>query len=195
MNRSFESNISKLNENLIYQKESKKIKEYIKNYYLKYKEYPKTDINFYKIGRFLGKGAFGKVNLGLHILSGRLVAIKSFNKQKIDLEKLKRKISFETNTLKSLYHVNVVKIFETYETDKFYMIAMEYISCGDLLSYVRKRSKLTEPIAKFIFKQIIKGLIFIHNKGIAHRDIKLDNILIDINSNIKLCDFGIAKKN
>lgn len=194
MNRSFESNISKLNENLIYQKESKKIKEYIKNYYLKYKEYPKTDINFYKIGRFLGKGAFGKVNLGLHILSGRLVAIKSFNKQKIDLEKLKRKISFETNTLKSLYHVNVVKIFETYETDKFYMIAMEYISCGDLLSYVRKRSKLTEPIAKFIFKQIIKGLIFIHNKGIAHRDIKLDNILIDINSNIKLCDFGIAKK-
>lgn len=194
MNRSFESNISKLNENLIYQKESRKIKDYIKNYYMKYKEYPKTDINFYKIGRFLGKGAFGKVNLGLHVLTGRLVAIKSFNKQKIDLEKLKRKISFETNTLKSLYHVNVIKIFETYETDKFYMIAMEYISCGDLLSYVRKRSKLTEPIAKFIFKQIIKGLIFIHSKGIAHRDIKLDNILIDINSNIKLCDFGIAKK-
>lgn len=194
INKSFESNFSKLKENLIYQKESQKLSKTIRSYYSKNNEYPKTDLSFYKIGRFLGKGAFGKVNLGLHILSGRLVAIKSFNKKKIEIEKLKRKIAKETNVLKSLHHIHVVKIYETFETEKFFMIAMEYISCGDLLSYVRKRSRLTEPIAKYIFKQIIMALKYIHYKGISHRDIKLDNILIDINSNIKVCDFGVAKK-
>ncbi len=71
---------------------------------------------------------------------------------------------------------------------------MEYVSCGDLLSFVRKRSKLNEKIAKFIFRQIIEALNYIHLKGIVHRDIKLDNILIDLNNTIKVCDFGVSKQ-
>lgn len=71
---------------------------------------------------------------------------------------------------------------------------MEYISCGDLLSFVKKRSKLSEAIAKFIFKQIIEALYYIHSKGIVHRDIKLDNILIDLQNNIKICDFGVSRQ-
>jgi len=71
---------------------------------------------------------------------------------------------------------------------------MEYISCGDLLGFVKKRSKLTEPISKFIFKQIIEALSYIHSKGIVHRDIKLDNILIDLQNNIKICDFGVSRQ-
>lgn len=187
--------LSNLTDAAYFLKESTKLTNLIVSYYNKNKEYPKTDLEFYMIGRFLGKGAFGKVNLSLHILTGRLVAMKSFNKNKIsDLEKLKKKINHETNILKSLHHKNVVKIYETFETPKFYMITMEYISCGDLLSYVRKRTKLNEVIAKFIYKQIINGIRYIHSKNVIHRDIKLDNILIDINSNIKICDFGVAKK-
>ena len=71
---------------------------------------------------------------------------------------------------------------------------MEYISCGDLLSFVRKRSKISESISKFIFKQIIEALDFIHSNNIVHRDIKLDNILIDLQNNIKICDFGVSKQ-
>ena len=71
---------------------------------------------------------------------------------------------------------------------------MEYVSCGDLLGFVRKRTKLSEKIAKFIFRQIIEALIYIHSKGIIHRDIKLDNILIDLNNTIKICDFGVSKQ-
>jgi len=71
---------------------------------------------------------------------------------------------------------------------------MEYISCGDLLTFVRKRTKLSEKIAKFIFRQIIEALQYIHSKNIIHRDIKLDNILIDLNNTIKLCDFGVSKQ-
>lgn len=70
---------------------------------------------------------------------------------------------------------------------------MEYVSCGDLLNFVRKRSKLTENTAKYIFKQIIETLRFIHSNKIVHRDIKLDNILIDLSNQIKICDFGISR--
>ena len=70
---------------------------------------------------------------------------------------------------------------------------MEYVSCGELLSFVRKRSKLNESTARFIFRQIIEALQFIHSQNIVHRDIKLDNILIDLQSNIKICDFGVSK--
>lgn len=71
---------------------------------------------------------------------------------------------------------------------------MEFISCGDLLSFVRRRSRIPENIAKFIFRQIIEGIQYIHSNNIVHRDIKLDNILIDINNTIKICDFGVAKQ-
>jgi serine/threonine protein kinase len=73
------------------------------------------------------------------------------------------------------------------------MIVMEYVCCGDLLSFVRKRSKLNETTAKFIFRQIIEALQFIHLQNIVHRDIKLDNILIDLHNNVKICDFGVSK--
>ena len=70
---------------------------------------------------------------------------------------------------------------------------MEYI-CGDLLNFVRKRTKINENIAKIIFKQIILGLKYIHSKNIVHRDIKLDNILIDLENTVKICDFGVSRK-
>ena len=177
-----------------YNRDMEIISNYIKNYYSKYKQYPKTKMNFYKYGRLLGKGAFGKVNLSLNVLTGRLVAIKSINKTKLNNEKQKRKIMLEMNIMKTLSkNNNIVKIFETFETKKHYCIVMEYICAGDLLGYIKKRGKLTEQVAKFIFKQIILSLQYIHNHNIVHRDIKLDNILIDLDNNIKICDFGVSK--
>ena len=178
-----------------YNKSKEIISNYIKKYYIKHNKYPKTKIRFYKYGRLLGKGAYGKVNLCLHTLTGRLVAIKSINKSKLTKERQKQKIKIETSIMKTLSDSNnIVKIYETFETKKHICIVMEYICAGDLLTYIKKRSKLTENIAKFIFKQIILALQYIHNHNIVHRDIKLDNILIDLDNNIKICDFGVSKK-
>ena len=74
------------------------------------------------------------------------------------------------------------------------MIVMELCPGGDLLNYVRKRRKLTEPYAKFVFKQLMEGIAYLHENGVAHRDIKLDNILLDGHGNIKIGDFGVSKK-
>ena len=176
-----------------YLKESERLSKYINDYFLKYECYPKSQMSFYKYGRQIGKGAFGKVNLGLHILTGRIVAIKSFNKKKVNSDKAKAKIYHEINLMKNLRHSSVVKILDTFETEKYIFIIMENIAGGDLLSFVKKRTKLNEKVCKFIFKQILEAIKYIHSKNIVHRDIKLDNVLIDLNNNIKICDFGVGK--
>ena len=70
---------------------------------------------------------------------------------------------------------------------------MEYINGENLFSFVKKRRKLSEKLAKFLFRQIILGIEHIHSKNVVHRDIKLENIMIDFNNTIKICDFGIGK--
>jgi len=61
------------------------------------------------------------------------------------------------------------------------------------LNYVRKRRKLKEPVAKILFKQIIEAIGYIHTRNIVHRDIKLDNILLDGKGNVKIGDFGVSR--
>ena len=176
-----------------YLKECERLSKYIKEYFLLNDNYPNSQVSFYKYGRLIGRGAFGKVNLGLHILTGRIVAIKSFNKNNLKNERAKSKIYHEINLMKNLRHSSVVKLLDTFETKNYILIIMENISGGDLLSFVKKRTKLNEKICKFIFKQLLQAIKFIHTKNIIHRDIKLDNVLIDLNNNIKLCDFGVGK--
>ena len=176
-----------------YLKESERLSKYLNEYFLLNDSYPKSQISFYKYGRLIGKGAFGKVNLGLHILTGRIVAIKSFNKNNLKNERAKSKIYHEINLMKNLRHSSVVKLLDTFETKNYILIVMENISGGDLLSFVKKRTKLNEKICKFIFKQLLQAIKYIHTKNVIHRDIKLDNVLIDLNNNIKLCDFGVGK--
>jgi len=189
-----EKKISLIKQGKYYLNESERLSKYIKEYYLKNDNYPKSQISFYKYGRLLGRGAFGKVNLGLHILTGRSVAIKSFNKKKLKNERAKAKIYHEINLMKNLRHSSVVKLLDTFETENYILIVMENIAGGDLLSFVKKRTKLSEKISKTIFKQLLLAIKYIHSKNIVHRDIKLDNVLIDLNNTIKLCDFGVGKQ-
>lgn len=134
------------------------------------------------------------MNLAMHKLVRKLVAIKSLNKECLTDEAQKSKLMKEVALLLKLRHNHVVKIYETIETEKHIIIVMELCAGGDLLNYVRKRRKLKEPYAKVIFKQIIDGLCYIHSKYIAHRDIKLDNILLDGKGNVKIADFGVSKQ-
>ena len=185
--------LSTMKDSNYYSQESENLSKYIKEYFNTHSCYPPTDISFYKFGRVIGRGAFGKVNIGLNILTGRIVAIKSFNKKNLSNEKAKKKILYETNLMRGLYHPSVTKILETFETEKYMLIIMEYISGGNLQNFVKKRRKLCEKTAKILFRQLIQGIKYIHSKGIVHRDIKLENILLDLNNIVKICDFGVGK--
>ena len=185
--------LSTMKDSKYYSQESENLSKYIKDYFYTHLSYPPTDISFYKYGRIIGRGAFGKVNIGLNILTGRIVAIKSFNKKNLSNEKAKKKILYETNLMRGLYHPAVTKILETFETDQYMLIIMEYISGGNLQNFVKKRRKLCEKTSRILFRQLIQGIKYIHNKGIVHRDIKLENILLDLNNIVKICDFGVGK--
>ena len=165
----------------------------IRKSFLQKGDAPKTTPDFYRAGKMLGRGAFGKVSLGMHKLSRKLVALKSINKEFMTDEKQKSKVMHEVGILLRLRHQSVVKLYETFETKRHMLLAMELCAGGDLLNYVRKRKKLDEDVAKVIFRQIIEGLGYIHRKRILHRDIKLDNILLDGKGNVKIADFGVSK--
>lgn len=118
---------------------------------------PETKLYYYKLGRILGRGSFGKVNLALHKLTRKIVAVKSINKKKErdkegketdDFKKVKNEISI----MKKMRHQNVVKFFEELDTDKHHLFFMEVCQGGDLLQYIRRRRKLEEPLAKYLFK-------------------------------------------
>jgi non-specific serine/threonine protein kinase len=177
-----------------YQEESRKLSDKIKQYGKEhnYVEYPKTDLSYYKIGRSIGHGAFGKVNLALHVLSGKIVSIKSFNKKKdiFSVNKIKNEVKIMSKLRK---HNNIVKLFELFETEDHYCLVMENVVGGNLLNAINKMNKIPENLAKIIFKQLIKTLQYIHSNGIVHRDIKPDNILLDLDNTIKICDFGVSK--
>jgi len=119
--------------------------------------------------------------------------MKSINKECLVEDYQKKKIFTEVTILKKIRHVNVCWLFDTFETEKHIIFVMELCSGGDLLNYVRKRRKLNELQAKFVFKQILDGVYHCHAQGIIHRDVKLDNILLDSHGVIKLGDFGVSK--
>lgn len=122
----------------------------------------------------------------MHKLSEKLVAIKSLHKHYLESENNNNKLQNEISILQLLKHKNVIQIYETFPTEKFLIIVIELCSGGDLLSYVRKRRIIAEPTAKVVFKQIIEGINYCHSKGIVHRDIKLDNILLNCYGEIKV---------
>ena len=152
-----------------------------------------TKMEYYKIGKVIGKGAFGKVNLAIHRLTGKFVALKSINKTFMKDENSLKKVMQEYNILKRARHPNIVRLYESFEIESHIVYVMEVCGGGDLLTYVRRRRKLKEDYAKFIFRQIILGIQYVNQKGVLHRDIKLDNILLTSEGDVKICDFGVSK--
>jgi 5'-AMP-activated protein kinase catalytic alpha subunit len=165
--------------------------------------YPSPDIDIkvikqvgdYSLGTELGSGAFGKVVLGKHILTNELVAIKILDKIILnntpdDYQSVKQEI----NILKSMKHKHIVQLYDVLQTSRHIFIIMEYCEGKDLLDYILTKSKLSEEESLKYFQQLINALFYLHSQNIAHRDIKIDNMLLDGNRDLKLVDFGLSTK-
>lgn len=181
----------KVDETILQEKDQ--LIKYIKQYIKKHNELPPTTLNFYKFVKLIGKGAFGKVTLGVHKLTGKQVAIKTIEKTYMQDDFSKRKVFQEVYLLKKIKHSNVIRLLEVFESSKHLLMVMEFAGGGDLLRLIKRKGKLQESDAKFIFKQIAYGLAHIHCRSVIHRDIKLDNILLDCEKGVKICDFGVSK--
>lgn len=95
--------------------------------------------------------------------------------------------------LDRLQHQNIVRIFDSFESKSHVCFVMELCAGGDLLSYIKRRKRLTEDTAAHMFSQVCHAVEYCHSHSIAHRDIKPDNILLREEGKVKLCDFGCSK--
>ncbi|KFO81498.1 NUAK family SNF1-like kinase 2, partial [Cuculus canorus] len=145
----------------------------------------------YEFLETLGKGTYGKVKKARE-RSGRLVAIKSIRKDKIKDEQDLVHIRREIEIMSSLNHPHIIAVHEVFENSSKIVIVMEYASKGDLYDYISERQRLTEQEARHFFRQVVSAIYYCHKNGIVHRDLKLENILLDANGNIKIADFGLS---
>lgn len=141
----------------------------------------------------MGKGAFGQVNVAVHKLTEELAAVKLCDRKRVADAQARRCLNQEVSVLQRLNgHPNVVQLYEVFETSSHVVLVMELAPGGDLLRYVRQKRVLTEPCAKELFKQLMDGIRYIHGMGVVHRDIKLENLLLDGRGCVKIADFGVA---
>lgn len=153
----------------------------------------KTSIEFYKIKQKIGKGCFGKVYLATQLLTNTSVALKAIPKTNIKNKDARKKIEKEVEILKRVNNSSyIIKLFEVFEDSNYVYLVFEYLVNGDLVKYFKKNPLFEEQEQKTFFKKIVKGIEYLHNHQILHRDIKLDNILLDRKMNPKICDFGIS---
>ncbi|XP_034186744.2 nuak family kinase 1 isoform X1 [Osmia lignaria lignaria] len=140
----------------------------------------------------LGQGTYGKVQLGINKETGQEVAIKTIKKCKIETEADLIRIRREIQIMSSVQHPNIIHIYEVFENREKMVLVMEYAAGGELYDYLSERKKLTEQEARRIFRQIATAVFYCHKHKICHRDLKLENILLDQVGNAKIADFGLS---
>lgn len=149
----------------------------------------------YILGSTLGEGEFGKVKLGWR-KDGKhpsQAAIKLIKRDSIPQGSEKEnKIHREITALKKLRHPNIVRLVEVLQNDKYIGIVLEYASGGELFEYILEHKYLKESMACRLFAQLVSGVDYMHSKGIVHRDLKLENLLLDKHKNIIISDFGFV---
>ncbi|KAJ2519134.1 hypothetical protein H4217_002887 [Coemansia sp. RSA 1939] len=154
-----------------------------------------TDIGEFRIIKTLGKGTFSKVFMAEHHVTKRKYAlkfIKSRPPQGGNAEKHNIRVEREIKLLSILWHPNIVRLYDVSLTPKYTMIVMDYNSGGELLQLVRKRGRLHENEARGFFRQIVSAIDYIHRNCVIHRDLKLENVMLDHENRVHIIDFGFA---
>ncbi|OHT09783.1 CAMK family protein kinase [Tritrichomonas foetus] len=142
----------------------------------------------------VGSGAFATVYKALHSVTNITVALKVIAKKNLKNQNEFQLLQREVNLMKSMDHPFIASFYEVRTDDKNFYIAIEFVENGNLLDYVNNQRGLSEAQAKKIFYQLVSVLDYLHTeKHVAHRDLKAENVLLDRNFNIRLCDFGLSK--
>ena len=152
-----------------------------------------TELKDYQLGDCLGKGAFGSVFRALNMGTGETVAVKQVKLADLPKSEL-RVITLEIDLLKNLDHPNIVKYRGFVKSAESLNIILEYCENGSLHSISKNFGKFPENLVGLYMSQVLHGLLYLHEQGVIHRDIKGANILTTKQGLVKLADFGVATR-
>ncbi|GAB4823630.1 hypothetical protein N2152v2_010676 [Parachlorella kessleri] len=162
---------------------------------------PELDLGPYQHVAVLGRGSFGLVVLAKDVRTGQLAAVKLLPRGEL-IKSFRIMVLREVLHHGSLHHPFIVGLREVFLTPRYLAIAMEYAAGGDLFHHLLRQCdghRLEESDARWIFQQLIIGLQYCHERGVANRDLKLENLLLDRQCGpggrpvLKICDFGYSK--
>lgn len=147
----------------------------------------------YEVQEIVGVGGMSVVYKAYDNVDDRIVAIKILKDEFLNNEEFKRRFKNESKAIALLSHPNIVKVYDVNFGEKLQYIVMEHIDGITLKEYINKQGAITWNDALFFMTQILRAVQHAHDKGIVHRDIKPQNIILLPNGNIKVTDFGIAR--
>jgi len=146
----------------------------------------------YKLGKAIGEGAFGFVRVAQQRLSRELIAVKTFEKVRLRDSSSRRRLENEIRVLQRIRHPYIVRLYEVFESPKRIHLCMEHVSHGTLHRHLTIHKRLPENEVRRLVRQLVGALAYLHQRAIAHRDIKLENVLLDEKCDVRLIDFGFA---
>jgi serine/threonine protein kinase len=147
----------------------------------------------YEFVRIIGKGGFSVVVLVKSISDGADFACKIYSRELLQQADMTQKFRYELQILQTLSHPSLVRLEEVLSDSELIYLVMEYCALGELFSFI-EYSALNAFVARRLFVQIVAGISYIHSKGIAHRDLKPQNILLDASEHVKIADFGMGRR-
>ncbi|KAF2842843.1 kinase-like protein [Patellaria atrata CBS 101060] len=147
-----------------------------------------SSVGNYTLGRLIGKGSFGKVYLAHHKLTnGSKVVLKSAKKNDANLAR-------EIHHHRQFLHPHIARLYEVIVTESLVWLVLEYCPGDELYNYLLQHGALEPAKVQKIFTQLVGAVSFVHGKACVHRDLKLENILLDKHENVKLVDFGFTRE-
>ncbi|CAG9766237.1 unnamed protein product [Ceutorhynchus assimilis] len=148
----------------------------------------------YTLQKTIGTGSYATVRWATSEKhDSAKVAVKIVSKFNAPADYLKKFLPREIEVVKGLKHPNLIRFLQAIETTHRVYIIMEFAENGSLLDIIRKDSYIDEHRSRKWFRQLVYGIEYCHDRGVVHRDIKCENMLMDEGWNIKLSDFGFAR--
>jgi serine/threonine protein kinase len=146
----------------------------------------------YRLFRVIGDGSFSVVKLGIDSFTNEPVAVKIIDKARITTPSERDHLVESAAILRRLDHPGIIKLHDFLEDESAFYFVLEYCGGGELFDFITARSRVEEPLAKRLFKQIVLAVEYLHGQNVIHRDLKPENLLLTDNCSIKIIDFGLA---